>query len=297
MNLTRRDVLRASAASTALAVTACATPAPAALRRPLGLAPITVSRELAQDYAGTLRTVAAMGYTHFGIALAQMDPRMPAGPPVRDIAAMVRDAGMEVGVVRYGFARPAEAQFADAAAIGARIAAISAAPVFFRGAKLGTATRAAFDAWLPELGKLTEAARAQGLRLAYHNHWWDHVPLDGETPLEIIARSFSPADVAFEIDLAWAKLGGRDPLALIERHGDRVVSLHFKDVAMTRGPDMFSQLVPPGEGDLDYPRLVAKLDALTQAIGYVEVDNPPDGLAAAAQSADTILKARSGAHG
>ncbi|MCB2076848.1 MAG: sugar phosphate isomerase/epimerase [Novosphingobium sp.] len=291
-SLTRRNLLRSGAASATLAAAGCVTVASPPARKSLGLAPITVSKELAKDYAGTLRKVGAMGYTHFGFALAQMDPRIPPGPPARDIASMVRDAGMQVGVVRYGLARPGEEQFAEAAAIGASIVAYTAAPVFFQGGKLGTTTRAAFDAWLPELGKLAQQARAAGLRLAFHNHFWDHHPLDGETPLEIIARTYSPADVAFEIDLAWAKLGGRDPLALVEKYGSRVVSMHFKDVAAARGPDMFSQLVAPGEGDLDYATLVPKLDALTDGVGYVEVDNPADGLAAAETGARTILAAR-----
>ena len=55
---------------------------------------------------------------------------------------------------------------------------------------------------------------------------------------------------------------------------------------------MFSQLVAPGEGDLDYATLVPKLDALTDGVGYVEVDNPADGLAAAETGARTILAAR-----
>lgn len=294
MSVSRRNLLRGgtAAAVVAASTSACTTIAPAPERRPLGLAPITVRKELAQDYAGTLRKVAAMGYSHFGFPLAQMSPQQPAGPPVAEIARMIRDAGMEVGVVRYGMAEPAEKQFAEAAELGATTVAYTASPVFFRGGKLGTATREAFDGWLPELGKLADLARKNGLRLAYHNHWWDHVPLDGETPLQIIARTYSPAQVAFEVDLAWAKLGERDPLALVERHAERVASMHFKDVATARGPDMFAQLSAPGEGDLGYATLVPALDRLTDAVGYVEVDDPDDGLAAAQTGANTILAAR-----
>jgi sugar phosphate isomerase/epimerase len=288
--LTRRSATVAGLALLGACATRQRPPTPRS--HPLGLASITVRNELQQDYAGTLRKVAALGYTHFGFPLAAMDPRMPAGPDVRDVAAMVRDSGMEVGVVRYGFARPAQEQMERAAQIGASIVAYTAAPVFFRAQPMGRTTRAAFDRWLPELEALAERAGAAGLRLAYHNHWWDHVPLGGETPLDIIARSFTPAQVGFEIDLAWAWLRGVAPLELIRQLAPRVASMHFKDVDAKRGPDLFRQLVAPGEGDLGYEALIPRLDRVTSAIGYVEVDDPVDGLDAAAKGARAIFAAR-----
>jgi len=292
--LTRRDALGGLGAA---ALAGCTTMSSSGgVSRPLGLANITVHKELAQDYGGTLSKIAAMGYTHFGFPLARMSPQMPDGPHPREIARMVRDVGMEVGVVRYGFAAPAEEQMAWASEIGASIVAYTAAPVFFRGKNLGRTTRSEFDAWLPELGKLGEIVQAAGLRLAYHNHWWDHVPLDGETPLDIIARTYSPDLVAFEIDLAWAWLGGKAPLDLIKSLGPRVASMHFKDVDPARGGSMFDQLIEPGQGKLDYAALVPRLDTITKAIGYVEVDNPADGLAAAESGAQLIRDVRSRHH-
>lgn len=293
---TRRSAL-AALGSPVLGGCAAWKSSPPTPSRSLGLANITVRRELRQDYAGTLRKVAALGYTHFGFPLAAMDPRMPPDPHPREIAAMVRNSGMEVGAVRYGFAAPAPRQMEWAAEIGASIVAYSAAPIFFRARPMGRTTREAFDRWLPEFEELAEIAFAAGLRLAYHNHWWDHVPLDGETPIQILARTFSPKRVAFEVDLAWAWLGGISPLELVRELGPRVVSMHFKDVDSDRGQNMLEQLVAPGDGDLDYEALVPLLDRVTDAIGYVEVDDPADGLEAAARGARTIFAARKARHG
>jgi len=291
---TRRGALCGMSAAVVAGCTSLSGGAPA--NRPLGLANITVRKALSEDYAGTLRKVAAMGYTHFGFPLSEMSPQMKPGPHPRDIARMVRDAGMEVGVVRYGMAAPDDQQMEWAREIGASIVAYTAAPVFFRGKELGKTTRAEFDAWLPQLGTLAEIAQKAGLRLAYHNHWWDHVPLDGESPLDIIARTYAPELVAFEIDLAWASLGGETPLDLVQRHAHRVAAMHFKDVDPARGPSMFDQLVEPGKGRLDYAALVPLLDKLTPAIGYVEVDDPADGLAAAENGARFIFETRKSAH-
>lgn len=265
---------------------------PEPVRRPLGLASITVARELAADYAGTLARVKALGYTHWSFALGPLSPRQAPPPDAVDVARMARVAGLAIGVARLGQAHSPGAQMALAARIGATIVAQSASPVFFTGPRPGATTRKAFEAWLPQLAELSQAARGEGLRLVYHNHHWDHVALEGMTPLEIIADRFAPGEVDFEIDLAWAKLGGADPLALVRALGPRVLSLHYKDVDPARGPDLHAQLAAPGEGTMNYAQLVKELDRASPAIGYVEVDMPADGLMAAATGASTIMQAR-----
>jgi hypothetical protein len=100
---------------------------------PLGLTDMTVMKSLLQDYQETLRKVAAMGYTHFGFRLANYSPQDKSELSGADKAAMVRQAGMEVGVVRYGYGRPFTEQAETVAAIGASVIAYWAAPIFFRG--------------------------------------------------------------------------------------------------------------------------------------------------------------------
>ncbi|MCJ2185886.1 sugar phosphate isomerase/epimerase family protein [Novosphingobium beihaiensis] len=273
---------------------ACVSASAAPRRRPLGVLEMTVTKALQEDYAGTLRKLAGMGYTHLGMSLAGNRPGEVFALGPKERAALVREAGMQVGVARYGFAGGFREQAEQAVEIGASILAYTAAPVFFRGAKFGQTTRAAFDKWLPELGKMAETARELGLTLVYHNHWWDFKPLDGETPLEIIARTYPPSLVGFEIDLAWAWLGGADPFTVVSTYGPRVRSLHLKDVDPSRGKDMIKQLVEPGAGRLDYATLLPKLDKITDAIGYVEVDQPDDGMAAAASAARFLLAVRAG---
>lgn len=284
MIIGRRDLLRGGLGLSAAAALPTL-PALARSRRPLGLADITVMKELGRDYAGTLKAVAAMGYSHFGFRLAGYGGASRE-PSAQDKARMVRDVGLEVGVVRLPPVRPdIDRQIADAVAIGAKVIAMSAAPPFISG-RLGVATRAAFDAWLPELAVLGAKCRAAGLTLAYHNHWWDLMPLDGgESPLDIILRSIAPSDLAIELDLAWCWYGGVAPLDLLVRLGPRVSSMHFKDIDRSRGKTITDHAVTIGSGEMGYAALLPRLRKLTSAIGYVEVDAPPDGLLAAAEGA------------
>ncbi|MEO6716118.1 MAG: sugar phosphate isomerase/epimerase [Novosphingobium sp.] len=281
MKLARRELLRGGAALALLG----AAPAVARGRAPLGLADITVIKELARDYPGTLRQVAAMGYTHFGFRLASFGSSASELAP-QDKARAVREAGLKVGVVRFSAINADyDKQIVQAAAIGAQTIAMTAAPVFI-SRQLGVATRAAFDAWLPQLAALGAKCRAAGLRFVYHTHWWDFMPLEGgEAPLDIIARTMSPADVAFEVDLAWCWYGGVAPLDLLARLGERVASMHFKDIDRARGKSITDHAVVIGSGEMDYAALLPRIRRVTSAVGYIEVDSPDDGLAAAAAGA------------
>lgn len=255
-------------------------------RKPrLGLADITVRRELARDYAGTLRQVAALGYTHFGFRLADPAPGSKE-PGAADKVRMIRDAGLEPGVARFNPIDPDfDAQIAVAAGIGARTIVMTAAPPFLAGRPIGATTRAAFDAFLPRLAEIGAKCRAAGLTFAYHNHAWDMVPLGGESPLDIIARSISPRDLSFEIDLGWTWYGGVAPLDLLARLGSRVVSLHVKDIDRSRGTGSGDLAVVIGRGEMGYPALLPRILKLTSALPFIEVDAPADGMKAASEAA------------
>jgi sugar phosphate isomerase/epimerase len=254
-----------------------------------GLADITVMKELLRDYPGTLGRVAAMGYSVMGFRLAGYGGSVPGEPAPIDKARMVRDAGLEVGAVRLGVRNVDYDRDLDlAATTGAKIAAITTAPPFIAGPEMFSTTRAKFDAWLPQLAAIGEKARARGLTLAYHNHWYDLLPLGGERPLDLMARQIPPALLSFEIDLAWTWYAGVAPLELLRQLGPRVVTMHWKDIDRSRGKGTTEHAVAPGRGEMNYPLLLPHVVRTTRATGYVEVDNPEDGLAAARQGADLI---------
>ena len=283
----RRGILTAMAG---LALEGCSGRMAGTSRRegPLGLTHLTVARELAADYAGTLRLARAMGYTHFGFPLGAQSPRHETPRDPLEVASLCRQAGLAVGTVRLAYSPDYPRQMQLARAAGASVVAQSAADVFFTGAEPGRTTRSAFEAWMQRLAEMSRAAREEGLRLVYHNHDWDHFPLDGVTPLNLIAERFAPGEVDFEIDIGWAAAAGVDPLVLIQHLRSRVLSLHLKDIDRGCTASDCKRFVAPGEGDLDYADLFPRIRQISDAIGYVEVDDPEDGLAAATVAAGTL---------
>lgn len=294
MSLVNRRAVLAGGAAALLAggAPAAARQAPGGAGPRFGLADITVMKALLRDYPGTLHQVAALGYRLMGFRLAGYGGPVPGEPAPADKARMVRDAGLEVGVVRLGVrSRDYDRELDLAAATGAKIAALSTAAPFISGPTMFTTTRDAFEAWLPQLAAIGEKAKARGLTFAYHNHWYDLLPLGGERPLDLMARQIPPDILSFEIDLAWTWYAGVAPLDLLRQLGPRVVSMHWKDIDRTRGKGITDHAVAPGLGEMNYPALLPHVVHATRATGYVEVDNPDDGLAAARQGAALIRKA------
>lgn len=290
--LNRRSFISGSAA---VAMGGCSSIGPSRVgNRPLGLADITVMRELTQDYAGTLRKAGALGYSHFGFRLAGYDPRIAEIDP-REKARMVRDAGLEVGVVRLSPRGTNYDREIDlAAATGASIVALSTAPVFIAARPFGVISYKKFDAWLPDLARLGEKCRKAGLTFAFHNHPWDLRPFPDapHTPMDRILEAVPAENLSFELDLAWCWLAGVEPLSLLRRLGTRVVSMHLKDVDRTRGVEHADVAVTIGQGEMHWEQLLPQIDRLSNAIGFIEVDAPADGLAAASDGMTFVRRAR-----
>lgn len=291
--LSRRSLLAGCGATAGTALVVCTTtdlgrPAP-----PLGLVDITIMRKLLQDYGGTLQQLVPMGYSVFGFRLTGYSGGLdPGEPPPEMKARLVREAGLEVGVVRLGVRNvDYDRQLGEARDIGAKVVAMTTAPPFLAGPRLFETTRAQFEAWLPELAALGEKARRRGLILAYHNHPHDFVPLSGEIPLDLMVKTIPPELLSFELDIAWAWLAGVPPLDLLARLGSRVVAMHWKDVDRSRGKSRSEMAVALSTGEMNYPALLPHVRRLTDAPGYIEVDSPPDGLAAARLGAAVVQRA------
>lgn len=117
------------------------------------------------------------------------------------------------------------------------------------------ASRAALEASADDLNRACENARARGIRLGYHNHWWEFRELeDGRSAYELLFERLD-TDVLAEVDIYWARVGKRDPARVIESLGPRARLLHVKD-----GPadEPRSAMTAVGEGVVE---IKAALDA------------------------------------
>lgn len=114
-----------------------------------------------------------------------------------------------------------------------------------------------------ELAAAQELAAAHGLRIGYHNHFWETAArFDGVPALQVLASAL-PAEVLLEVDVYWAIVGGADEAALLPALGDRVRFLHVKDAPLRDGKlsDAVAEQLPAGEGAIDWVRALAAAPA------------------------------------
>ncbi|OQY36626.1 MAG: hypothetical protein B6243_02585 [Anaerolineaceae bacterium 4572_5.2] len=124
--------------------------------------------------------------------------------------------------------------------------------------------------WVEIYNEASAFAKANGLRLGLHNHWWEFEEVDGHIPFYYLLENLDP-DIFFEIDIYWAKVAGKDPAKIVADFGDRVSHLHVKDGPARTGETDAMQL-PAGQGTLNIPAILQAASDKTEWL-IVEFDN------------------------
>jgi len=98
----------------------------------------------------------------------------------------------------------------------------------------------------------------RALEFHYHNQDHEFVRVGDRTGFDLLAAATDPEVVGFELDIGGAVAAGTDPVALLERYGDRISLVHVKDVsAPAPAPGTGQDCVPIGTGDIDVPAVVS----------------------------------------
>src|SRR5215204_4755184 len=180
----------------------------------------TVRGLMADDLAGTLRAVAAVGYRAVELAgLPETSPGVLAG--------LLDEARLRVVASHEGIEHLRD----DAMAVADRLAEVGCPRVIVPWMPEED-RRTADDVrrFAAELGGFARLLAGRGIRLGYHNHAFEFAPLGGTTVLDILLAELPP-DVEIELDVYWAAFAGRDPVREIQATADRVRLLHMKDRA------------------------------------------------------------------
>ena len=116
------------------------------------------------------------------------------------------------------------------------------------------------------LNAAAKIAAEHGVRVGYHNHWWElQSRLDGRSALEVFADQLDP-ELVLEVDTYWATAGGENAPELLKRLGARVKALHIKDGGLNTDA---SGQVPAGQGQVPVADILA---AAPDALRVIEFD-------------------------
>ena len=126
-----------------------------------------------------------------------------------------------------------------------------------------------------ELGRISKQVRAEGMRLAYHNHDFELVDFNGRTGLELLFAAAGP-DLQTELDLAWVARAGYDPAVMLGTFRGRLFAVHAKDNAPKGQAEDEGGFAAIGQGVLDGNAILPAAAGAGVQWYIIEHDQPRD---------------------
>jgi sugar phosphate isomerase/epimerase len=227
---------------------------------PISVQLYTVRNLTAEDFAGTMKKIAGIGFKN--VEMAGYGNLKTAA----EAKKALDDAGMKVSGVHSALdplTKELDKVLADCQTLGTKNVVC---PWLVEERRKGT------DMWkknAAEINAIGKKCLEKGFELSYHNHSFEFEKFDGKTAMDIFWENTEPSLVKSELDVYWVKHGGLDPVAYMKQLGRRVTLVHLKDMAA--GPD--KKFAPVGTGILDFKAICSEAEALGVKYGIVEQDD------------------------
>ena len=190
------------------------------------------------DFTGTLKKLAGMGYTgvefagYGGLSASEMKDVLTANK--------LKPVGAHIGIDRLTNNLDEEIAYHKVLGTEYMICPYYAMNGRDDAMKLAETLK-------PVIGKIGEA----GLKFAYHNHAHEFAKCGDEYLLDILFKNL-PKETVMELDVFWAAHAGVEPLAYMEKHRDRLKLIHVKQI------DKNKECVDIEQGVLDYRNIISK---------------------------------------
>lgn len=255
-------------------------------RHGLGLQLWTVRNQIAKDPQATLAAVAKAGY--------QQVELMNVLESV-DLAKTAKDQGLQVRSAFFNWetiCSPADPKAPTIEAIidGAKKMGLE----YLVFGYIGRPFRDTLDKMKGIADRCNQAAEKvvkAGMKLSYHNHSFEFEKLQGGiTGYDVLIERLDLKLVQFEVDVFWVAIGGWDPLATMQRLGERMSQIHLKDLKAGVGVITDEGKVPEdafqevGDGIIDMKKVLEIADKFGVKQFHVEQDQSPDPIHSISQS-------------
>lgn len=272
MLTTRRQFIRKSGAALASAALLSQLPvnmfagAPAGEKRPFGFQIWTINKDLRSDFPGTLKKMAAMGYT-------QVEMCSPLGYGFKTLNEMsgsemrkiIEDAGLICNSSHFTsreLREDLDNRIEWATQIGMKQMAQSM-PSIPREATMDDWRKAA-----QELNVIGEKTRAAGIQMVYHNHHFEFQEIDGELIYPVLLEELDPDLVKMQFQVAVIDIGFKAQ-DYFRKYPGRFISAHLADYSTE-----LKKQVPVGQGIVDWEDLFAA--AVTGGVQNYFVEMAPE---------------------
>jgi sugar phosphate isomerase/epimerase len=266
----------------------------------IGVQLYTVRDAIAKDFDGSLAKVAAAGYKEVELAgfdLSSGDVTYFGKTP-KDLRAALDSHGLVAPSTHVSPASLSAENFPKV---------IEASKVlgnqYIVNPWLEEATRSNPDAWkgvADSFNRAGEESHKAGMQFAYHNHWFEFLPVQGKLLYDTLLKGCDAKLVKMELDLCWITAAGADPVKYFNAYPGRFPMVHVKDLktlpkVSTGGAQNFgdtADLTEVGSGLIDFKKIFSGADKAGIKIYIVEHDHPKAPFDSIKTSYDYLSKLR-----
>jgi sugar phosphate isomerase/epimerase len=236
----------------------------------IGIQVYTLRDLMAKDLVGTLQKVAEIGYKN--IELFGYGEGKYFGKSITEMRKITDDLGLKVVSAHYlsgqgsnAWGTPVnqwEKAVEDAVKMGQKYMTV---------AFLLPDERKSLNDYKKVsdiLNKAGEITAKYGITMAYHNHDFEFIPLEGQVPMDVLLKNTQADLVKFELDIYWIKKAGLDPIQFFKQNKGRVPLWHVKDMEKESG-----DFAPVGDGVIDWMAIFKEEKTAGLTHFFVEQDN------------------------
>lgn len=228
----------------------------------IGLQLYSLREAMGEDPLQTLKLVSEMGYKELETAYGKGDGTIYGYAPA-ELRKICEDLGMAVSGCHVG--KPYDPENTEAtmewwnqtidlyAAAGCSYVVM---PWFQIGETLDSVKQ-----YADYFNSIGQVANAKGVKFGFHNHAGEFRTIEDHVVMDYLIENTDPANVFFELDVYWAKEGGVDPAAYINKYAGRFPVLHIKD-----------ESIIGDSGKLDFKPIFEAAYAQGMKDYYVEVE-------------------------
>ena len=262
----------------------------------IGLQLYTLRELLNDDSKLTIETVAKIGYSHvetFGLDLAS--DRF-WGLTVDELYKLLEDNNLKTFSGHYDMVKYLSKDHEDKESIekyietahklGQKYIIAPVTPMF----DLNNLGPDDYKYAAEQLNKAGEMAQKAGIKMGYHNHFWEFRNFaNGTKGLDILLAFTEPDLVAFELDIYWVEKSGINPLSYFNKYPGRFHLWHIKDMdrkyttplvgepydsmeldSITASEVRFAEV---GAGAIDFVTLSKSMESAGLQYAFVEQDH------------------------
>ena len=206
----------------------------------VGLQLYTIRDALSKDVTASIKNVSSIGYKHVETFYNYTKGSAEAkfwGLTVKDLKSLLDDNQLKTYSGHYqlndfltkgnGDDGALKYQIDVAAALGQKYLIVPIPP-FSIWDKMQAED---FQFMASQLNKAAEIAKKSGIKVGYHNHFWEFRTLaNGDKGYDILLKETDPKLVCFEMDLFWVKKSGIKPEDYFSKYPHRFPMWHVKDM-------------------------------------------------------------------